>query len=528
MTFFVYGLAQAIENGTCGTDEDGHVGRPALPERVRPADRADDPRHVHRGPRRDRRRLGAPGRRAARSGRARRSRSSPRSCFGIVDLNADDTRPGFEIIVAAIAPAVLFAVPALAATDARGVDLRRAPRRAGWLLRRVRGDAARSGRRPDERVRLRRRGDRPARRRRPARVRATSRSSWPRCERELGPTAGSPPAPELERTAARSPAVVGNRVIYVQIDASGRSRHRVSETGRTARLVPLARLDAAAIDKIVARSAAPERARSVEGLSAPGQLRASGRSRWTAASRTASSPTSTAAACGSRTSRTRCRIGAAPDSLLRAENLAKVLAAARKDAPAGARVTDFDIRPDRVGVQLETGNGRELTPRLRLRRRSSRAATCAPTSGRRHRLGRLRGPSTPSAPSGWPAPPAPAASEASRTSSTCCSNLPSIPGEKPELCRCTSPDGHDPRLRASPTCTGASSPGPAAASRPGGRARASSRLVLAARARPCRRARPGGDVGPVAGVLAQRRPRGTSAEHDRRPPARGSPSLASQ
>ena len=53
-------------------------------------------------------------------------------------------------------------------------------------------------------------------------------------------------------------------------------------------------------------------------------------------------------------------IGAAPDSLLRAENLATVIAAARKAAPADARVTDFDIRPDRVGLQLVTG-GRELT-----------------------------------------------------------------------------------------------------------------------------------------------------------------------
>ena len=34
--------------------------------------------------------------------------------FGIVDLNPDDTRPGFEVIAVVIGPALLFTVPALA------------------------------------------------------------------------------------------------------------------------------------------------------------------------------------------------------------------------------------------------------------------------------------------------------------------------------------------------------------------------------------------------------------------------------
>ena len=37
-----------------------------------------------------------------------------------------------------------------------------------------------------------------------------------------------------------------------------------------------------------------------------------------------------------------------------------MIAAARKAAPADARVTDFDLRPDRVSFRLETG-GRELS-----------------------------------------------------------------------------------------------------------------------------------------------------------------------
>jgi hypothetical protein len=53
-------------------------------------------------------------------------------------------------------------------------------------------------------------------------------------------------------------------------------------------------------------------------------------------------------------------IGDTPDSLLRAENLEQVIAAARKEAPADARLTGFDIRPDRVSFGLDTG-GRTLT-----------------------------------------------------------------------------------------------------------------------------------------------------------------------
>ena len=53
-------------------------------------------------------------------------------------------------------------------------------------------------------------------------------------------------------------------------------------------------------------------------------------------------------------------VGAGPDSLLRSQNLAKVLAAARKLAPAGARITNLDVRPERVGFELDTGS-RELS-----------------------------------------------------------------------------------------------------------------------------------------------------------------------
>jgi hypothetical protein len=50
-------------------------------------------------------------------------------------------------------------------------------------------------------------------------------------------------------------------------------------------------------------------------------------------------------------------IGASPDSLLRAKNLERVLAAARKE---GTKVLALDVRPDRVSVELDAG-GRTLS-----------------------------------------------------------------------------------------------------------------------------------------------------------------------
>ncbi len=50
-------------------------------------------------------------------------------------------------------------------------------------------------------------------------------------------------------------------------------------------------------------------------------------------------------------------VGAGPDSLLRAKNLKRVLAAARKE---GTKVLALDVRPDRVSIELDA-NGRTLS-----------------------------------------------------------------------------------------------------------------------------------------------------------------------
>ncbi len=113
MTFFVYGLAQSIANGTCGTDEDGMSVGPPCPDGTGPLILLMI--------------LGAFiavfGAIAAAWGRLAVGLALGASAaiavvaaivFGIVDLNPDDTRPGLEVIVAAIGPALLFTVPALA------------------------------------------------------------------------------------------------------------------------------------------------------------------------------------------------------------------------------------------------------------------------------------------------------------------------------------------------------------------------------------------------------------------------------
>ena len=176
-------------------------------------------------------------------------------------------------------------------------------------------------------------------------------------ERELGPE-GRVSYLRVERTGAQATARVGDIERSVQIDASGRSR--ATDTGKADPAVRMAvsKLDAGAIDKIVSESQRQSRA-LVESLSLQGNTR-----EWTA-DMDGGEPDSFVANLDGSGLRlpgepNPVGIGASPDSLLRAENLARVVAAARKEAPADARITAFDFRPDRVGFQLETG-GRELT-----------------------------------------------------------------------------------------------------------------------------------------------------------------------
>jgi hypothetical protein len=54
-------------------------------------------------------------------------------------------------------------------------------------------------------------------------------------------------------------------------------------------------------------------------------------------------------------------VGAAPESLLREENLGRVLEAAKAQGGPGAKVIDLDVRPDDVSIGVELPNGRVLS-----------------------------------------------------------------------------------------------------------------------------------------------------------------------
>ena len=217
-------------------------------------------------------------------------------------------------------------------------------------------------------------------------------------------------------------------------------------------------------------------------------------------------------------------IGAGADSLLRAENLAKVIAAARKAAPADARVTDFDIRPDRVGFELETG-GRELTLDY---------GYDAQLTGRD---AARRGPASTPGRSSWeqidPAAPERMARAAKKALGEKLADvqyvllsLPILGEEKPALSMYF-PSGHDPPYGVADLHGRHFTWPGAAASRPGGRARASSRAGTAASsAATSPRAWPGTSA-QLPGWSRSVGQRGTSPSTA--PAAwRGAPSLSSQ
>ena len=113
MTFFVYGLAQSIANGSCGTDEDGMSVGPPCPDGMGPMILLMIVGAF----------VAVIGAIAAAWGRLAVGLALGASAaiavvaaivFGVADLNPDDTRPGLEVIVASIGPALLFTVPALA------------------------------------------------------------------------------------------------------------------------------------------------------------------------------------------------------------------------------------------------------------------------------------------------------------------------------------------------------------------------------------------------------------------------------
>jgi hypothetical protein len=127
LTFLVYGISQAVSTGSCGSSSNGLSYGPACPTGMGPMIL-----------------LMVLGTFAALIGAGVASvRSSGGGVavlggvgrfiaalivaviagvvLGFVDLHSDDTRPGLEILVAVVAPLLLFAVPAIGIVPARKV-----------------------------------------------------------------------------------------------------------------------------------------------------------------------------------------------------------------------------------------------------------------------------------------------------------------------------------------------------------------------------------------------------------------------
>jgi hypothetical protein len=156
--------------------------------------------------------------------------------------------------------------------------------------------------------------------------------------------------------SATAVARAGERVRFVDVDAAARTRVRDGDLAEPAALVPLSRIDPTVVDGLVAGARRENRA-PIDSLLVHGTRE------WLVTMERGEPDRFVANLDG-----TGLRlmgepnpepVGAAPDSLLRAENLERVFEAARAEAAAGARITDLDIRPERVMLTLESG-GREL------------------------------------------------------------------------------------------------------------------------------------------------------------------------
>jgi hypothetical protein len=167
--------------------------------------------------------------------------------------------------------------------------------------------------------------------------------------RELG-AHGGVQSLSLESGGASVLAQVDGRQRYVDVDASGRSRSRDGDRAQPAALVPVAKIDARALDRI-SRAAEKESSVPVERVILQGAQR-----EWLVFMRNGE-PDQFVANLDGRGLRLPGEpnpdpVGAGPDSMLRHKNLARVLDAASQE---GSRITSLDVRPDRVSVTVLKG-----------------------------------------------------------------------------------------------------------------------------------------------------------------------------
>ena len=132
LTFLVYGVAQAIEVGSCGTNEYGNAVGPPCPPGMGPMIALMVVGTF----------VAIVG--AAIAGRVLRFIAViivavlAGVVLGFLDLHDDDTRPGYEIVVAVVAPMLLFSLPGLGRRRVRPVFTPATPVRSEAADARVR------------------------------------------------------------------------------------------------------------------------------------------------------------------------------------------------------------------------------------------------------------------------------------------------------------------------------------------------------------------------------------------------------
>ena len=130
---------------------------------------------------------------------------------------------------------------------------------------------------------------------------------------------------------------------YVDIDASGRSRRATAIPRHPPRSVPVDRIDAGAIDRIVT-AASGETSAPVEGLTLSGHARVERADDGRRAGPVRRQPRRRRSAAAGR-GRTRSRSAPAPTRCCAPENLKRVLDAARAATSGKARVSALDVPP---------------------------------------------------------------------------------------------------------------------------------------------------------------------------------------
>jgi hypothetical protein len=159
----------------------------------------------------------------------------------------------------------------------------------------------------------------------------------------------------VELLEATATAIEGDRRISIRIDAAGRSESNVYDEATPTGTIPVSKIDPAALD-VMREAATKETGAPVKNVSLYG-----GNRQWTVYM-LRGEPDSFIANLDGKGLRLSGEenpepIGAEPDSMLRARNLRKVLAAAAKE---GDRVVDLSVWPERVSIVVEA-KGREVS-----------------------------------------------------------------------------------------------------------------------------------------------------------------------